>query len=241
MFMRMPVKFRQSLRALALTGFLAPAAHAQISGSAGILSNYMYRGISLSAGKAAARLSLNYDDPAGWYAGGQVVSGQLAVETHRSAQWIGYAGYAQRLANGLSWDAGATAYAYPSASGWNFREFYVGLASEQHNVRLHYAPNYLGFSERTLYAEVNGGQSLTQRLHFFWHGGYLHSPDNSANSRAEARIGIGASHGGWQAQLSLDVTRLRQSTVASNGPYGYSSPDVDRTRHEIVLAVARTF
>ena len=92
--MRMPVKLRQPRRALALTVLLTPAAHAQLSGSAGLLSNYMYRGITLSADKPVGRLALNYDAPNGLYAGGQVVNGQLSIESHRSAQWIGYAGYA---------------------------------------------------------------------------------------------------------------------------------------------------
>jgi uncharacterized protein (TIGR02001 family) len=237
MFMRMPVKFRQSLRALPLICFFTPvAAHAQLSGSAGILSNYMYRGISFSAEKPAARLALNYDAPNGWYAGGQVVSGQLSVETHRSAQWLGYAGYAQRLASGLSWEAGATAYAFSGVSNWNFREVYVGLGSEKISARLHYAPDYLGFGERTLYAELNGGMPLTQRLNFFWHAGYLHSRDNARTSHPEGRIGLAASSNGWQAQLSFDVVRLR---AVYSGYYDEAAES--KLRHEIVLALARSF
>jgi len=235
MFMRMPVKLRQPLRALALTVLVTPAAHAQLSGSAGILSNYMYRGITLSADKPAARLALNYDAPNGLYAGGQVINGQLAMESHRAAQWIGYAGYAQRLASGLSWEAGVTHYAFSSTSSWDFSEIYAGLAGERISARLHYAPNYLGFSERTLYAEVNGAQPLSERLHFFWHGGYLHSFATAERSRAEARLGLGAAHQGWQAQLSLDLTRLRSD---SGNIY---TREQDRVRHEFVLSVARTF
>jgi uncharacterized protein (TIGR02001 family) len=236
MFMRMPVKLRQSLRALPLICLLSPAAHAQLSGSAGILSNYMYRGISMSADKPAARLALNYDAPNGWYAGGQVVSGQLGTESHRYAQWLGYAGYAQRLSSGLAWEVGGTAYAYSGTPSWNFRELYVGLAGEKLSVRLHYAPDYLGFGERTLYAEANGGTPLMQRLNFFWHAGYLHSRDNALTSRPEARLGLAASSNGWQAQLSLDMVRLRS---VSSGYYGESSES--RVRHEVVLALARSF
>jgi len=233
--MRMPVKFRQSLRALPLICCLMPPAHAQLSGSAGLVSNYMYRGITLSADKPAARLSLNYDAASGWYAGGQMVSGQLAVESHRSAQWIGYAGYAQRLASGLSWDAGMTAYAFPAASRWNFRELYVGLGGERYNLRLHYAPDYLGLGERTLYAEVNGGSDLARRLQAFWHAGYLHAPSNAASSRAEARVGLATAWQGWQGQLSLDMVRLREP---AGGIYGTVDSSV---RHKFVLSLARTF
>jgi len=235
--MRMPVKFRQSLRALPLICLFTSAAHAQLSGSAGILSNYMYRGISFSADKPAARLALNYDAPGGWYAGGQVVSGQLSTETHRYAQWLGYAGYAQRLSSGLSWEAGGTAYAYSGTPGWNFRELYVGIAAAKISARLHYAPDYLGFGERTLYAELNGGMPLTRRLNFFWHAGYLYSRDNTQTNHPEARLGLAASSNGWQAQLSLDMVRQR---AVSTGGY-YSEAGESKVRHEVVLALARSF
>lgn len=235
MFMRMPVKLCQPLRALALTLLLTPAAHAQLSGSAGLLSNYMYRGLTFSDDKPVARLALNYDAPNGLYAGGQVVNGQLSIETHRSAQFIGYAGYAQRLASGMSWEAGVTAYGFPSNGSWNFREYYVGLAGETVSARLHYAPDYLGFGERTLYAEVNGGAQITDRIHYFWHGGYLHFLSDTRRSRAEARFGVGTALQGWQANLSLDLTRLRDD---SGDVY---QRERNRIRHEFVFAVARTF
>ncbi|MGO4377195.1 TorF family putative porin [Pseudoduganella sp. RAF53_2] len=239
--MRMPTQLHQPLRTLALSilpWLLASEAHAQLSGSAGILSNYMYRGVSLSDGRAAARLALNYDGASGWYAGGQVVTGQLAIESHRSAQWIGYAGYAHRMESGLSWETGVTAYAFPSNSSWSFREFFVGLSGETVSARLHYAPNYLGFGERTLYGEVNGGWSLAPRLQMFWHGGYLYSHDSSEISRPEARIGLATSHRGWQAQVSLDVARLRSGV--STDIYGVTTRERE-WHHEVVLSVARAF
>lgn len=233
--MRMPAKLAQSFRALPLICFAAPAAHAQLSGSAAILSDYMYRGISFSAGKPVARLALNYDGAAGWYAGGQLVNGQMNGETQRSAQWLGYAGYARRLASGLSWETGVTAYGFPSVPNWNFREFHVGVANESYSARLHYSPDYLGLGERTLYAEVNGGQALTERLQLFWHAGYLYAPSNAASNRAEGRAGVSAMLQGWQAQLSLDMVRLRQSGAI----YGASSDN--NIRHKFVVSIARTF
>lgn len=241
--MRVSTRYQQPLRTLALSvlpWLVAPAAQAQLNGSAGLLSNYLYRGISFSDDKPAARLALNYDGTAGWFAGGQVVTGQLVGEPHRSAQWSGYAGYAQRLPSGLSWEVGVTAYAFPNNSSWSFREVYVGLAGSKLSGRLHYSPDYLGFGERTLYGELNGGAMLAQRLQAFWHGGYLYSRDNALSRRAEARIGLATGHQGWQAQVSLDFTRLRSGTASGRYAAATTTADGD-WRHQFVVTVARAF
>lgn len=245
--MRVSTRYQQPLRTLALSvlpWLVAPAAQAQLNGSASLLSNYLYRGISLSNDQPAARLALNYDDAAGWFAGGQVVTGQLVGEPHRSAQWSGYAGYAQRLPSGLAWETGVTAYAFPHNANWNFREVYVGLTGSRLGGRLHYSSDYLGLGERTLYGELNGGWVLAERLQAFWHGGYLYSRDNALSRRAEARIGLATGHQGWQAQISLDFTRLRSGTTSAR--YGAATTTTTTTtdgdwQHQFVVTVARAF
>lgn len=240
--MRLPYQLQQPIRPLALSvlaWLLAPAAHAQLSGSAGLLSNYMYRGVTLSDDRPAARLALNYDGAAGWFAGGQVVTGQLAVESHRSAQWTGYAGYAQRLPSGLAWETGITAYAFPNKPHWNFQEVFFGLSGDTVSGRLHYSPNYLGFGDHTLYGELNGGWPLAPRLQAFWHGGYYYARDNARTNRAEARIGLATSYKDWQAQLSLDLTRQRGWSTTDI--YGSSNRGDSDVRHKVVITVARIF
>ncbi|MDQ2823280.1 MAG: TorF family putative porin [Pseudomonadota bacterium] len=241
--MRVSTRYQQPLRALALSilsWLLAPAAQAQLSGSAGLLSNYLYRGVSLSDDKPAARLALNYDGMAGWFAGGQVVAGQLVGGPRRSAQWSGYAGYAQRLPSGLSWETGVSAYAFPQNANWNFREVYVGLSGSKLSGRLHYSSDYLGFGERTLYGELNGGAMLTQHVQAFWHGGYLYSRDNALSRRAEARIGLSTGYQGWKAQLSLDFTRLRSGITGGRSGAAATTVDGGR-RHYFFVTVARAF
>jgi uncharacterized protein (TIGR02001 family) len=229
-----------SLTASVLAMAAANVAQGQVSGSAGIVSDHMYRGISLSSGKPAARLSLDLDGANGWFAGGQAVSGQLAKQSHRGAQWLGYGGYAQRLASGLSWEAGVSAYAFHGAPGWNFRELFAGLAFDDYAMRLHYSPDYLGLGERTIYAELNGGAQLMPGWRLFWRGGYLSAPGNAASNRAEGRIGVGTAHDGWKMQVSLDAARLRGQGAA--GGYGaYAATPSSKVRGKLVLALARGF
>jgi uncharacterized protein (TIGR02001 family) len=219
---------------------LDASAQAQVSGSAGIVSDYMYRGISLSSGKPAARLSLDVDGASGWFAGGQVVTGQLAPQSHRNAQWLGYGGYAQRLPSGLSWETGVSAYAFHGAPDWNFREVFVGLSYDNYSARLHYSPDYLGFGDRTVYAELNGGAPLAAGWRYFWRGGFLAALDNALSSRAEARIGVGTAVEGWQLQLSLDAVRLR-GQGGSSGAYGQATASSSKVRSKAVIGLARSF
>lgn len=215
----------------------SPAAHAQLSGSAGILSNYLYRGISLSGGKAVPRLSLNYDGAAGWYAGGQVIGGQVGGETHRSAQWVGYAGYAQRMDAGWHWEAGASRYAYPQAAAMHFNEVYAGVGKDELSARVHYSPDYLGLRTRTLYAELNGGTELVPGLTGFWHLGYLGSigaAPGSTLGRYDVRLGLSAGVSNWRAELSFDLARKQHGYQAS---YGREA----RTTKDVVLSLAYIF
>lgn len=224
---------------MGLACLFACAAQAQVSGSAGLVSDHLYRGLSLSAGKPAARLSLDADHASGWFAGGQVVSGQLAMQTHRSAQWLGYAGFARRLESGLSWEAGMSAYAFHGKPGWNFREVFAGLSFDNYTARLHYSPDYLGLGERTLYAELNGGGALAENWRYFWRAGFLAAPGHAASNRAEGRIGIGTALAGWQLQLSLDAARLRGR--GGYDAYGQPQAAAGKVRGKAVLGVARGF
>ncbi|MGW8393071.1 TorF family putative porin [Pseudoduganella sp. HUAS MS19] len=241
----MPQPFLRQAGTVALTGLagiLAASAQAQVSGSAGIVSDHLYRGISLSSGKPAARLSLDVDGANGCFAGGQVVSGQLAPQSHRTAQWLGYAGYAARLQSGLSWEAGLSAYAFHGAPDWNFREAFVGISFENYSARLHYSPDYLGLRERTVYAELNGGGPWGTGWRYFWRGGYLGAPGNSGSNRAEGRVGVGTAVEGWQLQLSLDAARLRRQGAPASGAYGsYSSTPSSKLQSKLVLGLARSF
>jgi len=243
MFLRMPQPLHRQAGTIALIGLacaMDASAQAQVSGSAGIVSDYMYRGISLSSGKPAARLALDVDGASGWFAGGQVVTGQLAPQSHRNAQWLGYGGYAQRLPSGLSWETGVSAYAFHGAPDWNFREAFVGLSYDNYSARLHYSPDYLGFGDRTVYAELNGGAPLAAGWRYFWRGGFLAALDNALSSRAEARIGVGTAVEGWQLQLSLNAVRLR-GQGGSSGAYGQATAPSSRVRGKAVIGLARSF
>jgi len=166
-------RFIEHSAALILALLSAPAA-AQVSGNVALLSDYRYRGVSLTSGKPAAQLGLTYDDPQGWYAGGSL-SAVLARcwEQCGGLQGIAYAGYATQLASGLTLDGGGD-YRFGAADNdYHFGEAYVGLVYRDSSARVHYAPHYYGQSFNAAYAELNQSFPLGNAARLLAHVGWL--------------------------------------------------------------------
>ena len=99
-------------------------ASAQWSGTASVVSDYRYRGVTLSDLKPAAQLGIAYDDPIGWFAGAFGSTVQLAAPTGRTAQAIVFAGYASRVSSDVSLEVGGDYSAFAGASGDNYGEVF---------------------------------------------------------------------------------------------------------------------
>lgn len=198
--------------------FCAGAASAQVSGSFALLSDYRYRGVSLSDGDPAAQLALNWDGPGGVYAGTLASGVRLAGDAGMRAQLqlLPYLGYARRLRPGLSWDVGADYAAFTGDRGYDYAEAYAGLAGERLGLRLHYAHRYFGEGPPVLYAEGNGSLPLSPRLRLLGHLGVLRR--NGGNGRyggeAPSRYRYDASAG---AGLTLGAYDLQLRRIANRG------------------------
>lgn len=153
------------------------ATHAQVSGSVGALSDYRYRGYSLSEGDPALQASVAYDAANGAYAG--LFGSSVRNEDGSGAQFIPYVGYAKRDAKGRSWDVGVRWSTFTQDDAFDYAEVHVGLALRRVALRLHYAPDYFG-QVANWYAEADGHVPLGERVRATWHVGY-------ANSDARAR------------------------------------------------------
>ncbi len=202
---------------MALTALFAASgtASAQVSGSVSLVSNYVYRGVSLSDGNPEVQLNLNADFDSGWFVG--AFASPLDLPSSHG-QAIAYGGYARQWTSDVSWEAGLSETAYAGGSGQNYAEAFVGLSSDRLNGRLYYAPNYLGQNLHSVYGELNFNLPLTQALHFTAHAGYLSLPgsEGASASHGDARVGLGYHLGDWSLQWSLAT--IRQTTADA---YGY--------------------
>jgi uncharacterized protein (TIGR02001 family) len=194
-------------RAVTVIVLLAAAdASAQVSGSVAVVSDYLFRGVSLSEGRPAAQVNLNYDDESGWYAGAFASSVRFAVDADGNAEFIAYAGHAQRLGSGLSLDIGVSYAAFPQFTAYNYAELHAALATSDVVVQLSYSPDYFGREVPTVYLELNANLSRIAGLAPFAHVGVLRTLSaNSAygpRTHFDGRVGVGYDIGRLALQLS---------------------------------------
>ena len=230
-----------ALSLLALCG----SASAQVSGSVSLVSDYIYRGISLSNGNPEAQLNLNADFDSGWYAG-LFASPIDLPSTHGQA--IAYGGYAHQLNSDLNWEAGVSETIYTGGSDQNYAELFVGLSSDRLNGRLSYAPNYLGLSVHSLYGELNYNLPLTEKLRFTAHAGYLHvarqGDEGGVASRGDTRVGLAYHIGDWNLQWALASVHETSTYTYNSGYYDHYSQhyaERDWRHYTGVFDAARNF
>lgn len=190
---------------------VAPAC-AQVAGSATLLSDYRFRGISLSDDRPAAQFALDYDQPAsGWYAGGMMSTAR--IDERNVVQLLADAGYARRLGNGdWSWDAGLRYARFTGPEHYAYAEAYAGLSYRQLTGRIHYAPDYFGFGDSAWYVELDGSHALTPRWYLFAHVGWLRhggdvASDHTGRCRTDLRTGLGAALAPWDVRLGWTTVR----------------------------------
>jgi uncharacterized protein (TIGR02001 family) len=224
--------------AAALTLALASGtALAQASGSVALLSDYRFRGISLSYGKPAAQITGAYDDPRGWYAGG-ALSAVLArcFQDCGGVQTIVYGGYAARQATGLSWDVGADYLLSAATHDYRFGEVYAGLSYRDTSGRVYYAPDYFGQSVSAVYAEVNQAIPIGDNFRLLAHAGLLHTGNGPygvpSTTRADVLLGGALDVQSFELQLTWQHAAAQASPYAT---YAYEH------RNRWVVAVSRAF
>jgi len=183
-------------------------ARAQVSGNVALVSDYRFRGVSLSDRGPAVQASLAYDGADGWYAGAFASSLRLGRTQRTRAQLLTYAGYAWRLRDGLNAETGVDYSAFfGGASGYDYPELYFGLTTDRLSGRLYYAPRYFGEDTPVVYAELNLAQPLSEHVRLLAHLGGLRRGTSEETDRGleryrlDARLGLGTTLHDFDLQL----------------------------------------
>ena len=160
--------------ALVLCAWTSGAA-AQLSGTLTGVSDYRYRGNTLTDRRPAAQVGFAYDDPKGWYAGvfGSMVRLKPPGGPSSYFQTIAYGGFATHVAPGLSVEVGGDYAAFADANDLNYGEIFLGAATDSVNARVYYSPRYFGESSSAVYAEINATQPLVDRVRLLLHAGFV--------------------------------------------------------------------
>jgi uncharacterized protein (TIGR02001 family) len=209
---------------------------AQMSGSLTLVSNYRYRGVSLSHNDPAAQFALVYDHAQGWYAGAFASTVDIGLSSKRELQGIFFAGYAQSTPSGLSWEVGTDYSAFTGGRSYGYPEVYVGFTYEGLSGRLYYAPRYYGQDESAVYGEINGAQRLADRIRLLAHVGVFRNRGSSVygvpDHVVDAKLGLG---------FDFDRFNVELSWVGISSSYaGYTISGV-RSRNGPVLAISWLF
>lgn len=219
---------------VALCCWQAGGALAQVSGSVAFVSDYRYRGLSLSNGDPVPQINIAYDGDGGWYVG--AFASQMKSDRDARAQVVSYAGYAWRMNAGMAWDVGVSHYAHIGEAGRNYPEVQVGVSWDKFNARLSYSPDY-GVGDRTLYAEAGANVPVYDGVYLFAHLGHLRTiegaPAWDGRYRNDARIGLATTLAGWKWQLAWDGARF---SVPKNTLYGTGG-----SRTGVVLSATHPF
>ncbi len=228
------------MRAVVAAVACAPGAvDAQLSGSVGAVSDYRYRGVSLSRNDPAVQAAVNYDDATGFYGGAFVSTVQFPFESSREWQAIGYLGYAWRLRADASAEVGVDYAMFTRTHSYDYPEIYVGFASGNASGRLYYSPRYFGYGGDTVYGELNGAYPLFERVRLIAHGGVLWSGGTNPFGATDRRTAFDGYVG---ISVDVDPVTLQLTFVArsngANASYPFGS---DLRRNGVVLGVTLAF
>lgn len=216
------------------------SAFAQVAATAGLQSNYVYRGVSLSHDEPAASLVLSYDHPTGAFASVALIGAD--TEGH-GARFLGhqlYAGVAGKFASGAAWDFGiadtdAREFG-ATTTRISYQELYGGLSWRNVSSHIYYAPDYMGEGVRTVYVNVEGSHIPAPNWTLSASAGVLAPLD--AGDTDEIRdpqfdLSLGAARKIGQVELALRFTH--------HGPHGGYSPSDGTRGDNLILALSYSF
>jgi len=217
----------------------AAGAGAQLTGTASVVSDYRYRGVSLSQQKPAAQANIGYDDPSGWYGGVFGSTVELAGESATTGQAVAYVGAVTPIGGGFNWEVGADYSAFSDGRDYDYGEVYTGITSTNFSARIHYSANYFGFARASFYGEMNGTHPLGGGFALFGHIGVLmpvgqgdNQYPNTVRNPIDARAGLALEIAGFNVQVAW---------VGTNGSGSLYPVYGTQRRNTVVASVSRSF
>ncbi|MDT8408616.1 MAG: TorF family putative porin [Wenzhouxiangellaceae bacterium] len=124
-------------------------AMAQVSGNVGVVSNYLFRGVSQTDDEAAVQGGFDFAHESGFYAGTWLSNVDFGGKEDTEVDL--YAGYGGAFGNsGVTWDAGVIYYLFPGGGDLDYAETYLGLGYGLLSAGVAY----------TLWGEVSGASGF---------------------------------------------------------------------------------
>ena len=206
------------------------SAEAKLSGNAGILSDYIYRGIPQSSGTGNGGLDLEIG---GFYLGTWIAD----VEDEGIEQDF-YGGYVHEFTNGLYLGAGYTSYQYPDNFDNEYNEvnLYAGWSNDVWNFDVEYSDGEYNGNFFDDAGNIEGDEYGFLAITGGWNGLYVTYGDFTKDADDD-----GGSY--WELGYGLEVAGfdVTAAIVHSDANLLNSGGDDDDDETEAYVGIHRTF
>ncbi len=238
---------------LAAAGLLwmAATAHAEVTATVTAVSDYDFRGVSLSSKDPALQASVDFAAANGFYAGAWASNLDYGPGVDGNIELDLYVGWAGETSGGLGYDFGLVWYTYPDSSSYvhpvfgtipsisDYPEIYAGIAYGPVEFKQWYSDDYVGSSLDSLYSELNGSFELPKDFTLNLHIGYNYGDAFEDFEYVDFSAGFGYTAGHFDLNLKYTGTELSESDVGL--PPGTNFPDLFNPEPRVVFSVSTTF
>lgn len=207
-----------SLLLATMLSVLAAPARAEIGAGLSILSDFRFRGYSLSQGRPVMSLDLSYDDAAGPYVNGKLSIVGTEGSRVRLLGATGNIGYARKLRIGSTLDVGIIHSRFTNYSGYGdaaqYTEIYTGLIGTHLSAHIHYSPHYFRSGLSTIYADISAVTRPAPNWRINGHYGLL------TQIGGERPPNISRVHHDWRLSITREAGRLDLQLALTGGAPG---------------------
>ena len=236
------MRYGTGLIAACLLG-ITGTANAGFSSTVTAVSDYDFRGVSLSTKDPALQASLDFAADNGFYAGVWASNMDYGSSYDGDIELDLYTGIAGATSGGLGWDVGVVWYTWPDSSGsatqFNIRdypEFYASISHGPFKFKQWFTDNYVGYHQDAAYSEINGSFPMPAGFTLNLHAGYNYGEyfkNSSTDEYLDFSAGVGYSVGHFSLALKVTGTEL-------SGSHEIKSEEFN-TEPRAVFSIATTF
>ncbi len=230
----------RSLKAIAALFLLTTGmAHAEVTGTVTVVSDYVFRGITQSAEDPALQGSIDWAHDSGLYVGAWASCcldfGDGAATDNEIDVYAGWSGGAE---GGFGYDVGFVYYYYePDDDDIEYYEIYFGGSYGAFDAKFWYADDYVNSGESSMYIEGNVTYPLPHDFTLLAHVGYNFGDAFEAidNEYIDYSIGVGYSFQHFDLELKYIDTDIDEGDALFSGDEVFNADD------RVFLSVSTTF
>jgi uncharacterized protein (TIGR02001 family) len=217
--------------ALCVAMMTAGPARADAGAGIALLSDYRFRGVSLSDNGPAAQAHVDLSHESGIFAGALVATvrpGYAGAESGISLQ--GYAGYSGTVAGDVSWSTGIAGYTFPSSKegSTDYAEWFGRMSRNDLRAGVFLSQSYFGSGASSVYLELSGSHEINDVVSLALHLGWLATASAGAGYSRYAGIQRLDGRFGMIVDLRYATAELSIVGASSHGddcrPHSLCSP-----------------